>query len=655
DKGDGIKHTPIAETELNHLRGLSFRDYIKSELRRGYLLENDEERYTARREKVYTFFKIPREIEKFVAYGFFQCADSFFFVFTFLPIRFALAIWSLMTRPIRKLFGLYFNKNRRILKPAEIVDLLKGVMVLVCCYLMGYIDTSVCYHIIKTQSTIKLYLFFNMLEIADRLMSAFGQDTLDALFWTATEPRGKKREHFGVLFHLLVAIAYVALHSTIVLLQALTLNVAINSDNKGLLTIVISNNFVELKGAVFKKFDRNNLLQISCSDVRERFHNCVLLLVVVIQTMKEYAWKEERFWILLPDCLLVCGTEVLVDWLKHAFITRFNDIPSDAYKDYTVLLASDLILCKQKYAYSDHSDLVARRMGFIPLPLGVVMYRILSQSIHLSNPASYLILLFGFFCLLSFRVLNGIIILGKACSIIQKAEKCRDRNESTSDSLEKSKSNKSTCDSTATEETITKEESLNITACANHIQEWNQPPQDSSPCQKPTCQALSPTPEMISPSASIVSTPSSAAPRSNSLDFFGESKRGLMANSMVNLSSVGINEGPFTSDASRQYRLQHSLESIVSVENSDTADSSLEQQPSCMEQTLEVLPAAGELTTAVDPTERVQAITASSASSQESSLFEAEVPSEMKKHKRPPFLLCDSLRYRGSTDAGDFL
>lgn len=42
--------------------GLSFRDYLKSELRRGYLLENDEERYTARREKVYTFFKIPREV-----------------------------------------------------------------------------------------------------------------------------------------------------------------------------------------------------------------------------------------------------------------------------------------------------------------------------------------------------------------------------------------------------------------------------------------------------------------------------------------------------------------------------------------------------------------------------------------------------------------
>ncbi|XP_071538796.1 transmembrane anterior posterior transformation protein 1 [Panulirus ornatus] len=657
DKRDIAMHPPVTEAELNNLRGLSFRDYLKSELRRGYLLENDEERYTARREKVYTFFKIPREIEKFVAYGFFQCADSFFFVFTFLPIRFTLAIWSLMTRPFRKLFGLYFNKNRRILKPAEIVDLLKGVMVLVCCYLMGYIDTSVCYHIIKTQSTIKLYLFFNMLEIADRLMSAFGQDTLDALFWTATEPRGRKREHFGVLFHLLVAIAYVAMHSTIVLLQALTLNVAINSDNKGLLTIVISNNFVELKGAVFKKFDRNNLLQISCSDVRERFHNCVLLLVVVIQTMKEYAWKEERFWILLPDCLLVCGTEVLVDWLKHAFITRFNDIPADAYKDYTVLLASDLIMCKQKYAYSDHSDLVARRMGFIPLPLGVVMYRILSQSVCLTNPASYVILLVGFLCLLSFRVLNGIIILGKACDLIESAEKRRSRNESMCESTEKKKSNSSSCSSITSAGVNLKEEPLKVEAATSPIRGRSLPPEASPVQEKLPYKALTPTPEMAPPSSSsIVSTPSSVPPpRSDSLEFFGESKKGLMANSMVNLSSVGINEGPFTSDATRQYRLQQSLESIVSAENSDAADSSSEQQSSSLPPTPGVLPTANASAIAEDHGEHIQTVSPVPGPFQEKTLMETDTSAEMRKFKRPPFLSCDSLRYRGSTDTGDLL
>nr|XP_027223415.1 transmembrane anterior posterior transformation protein 1 homolog isoform X2 [Penaeus vannamei] len=635
--------------------GLSFRDYLKSELRRGYLLENDEERYTARREKVYTFFKIPRELEKFVAYGFFQCADSFFFVFTFLPIRFSLALFGLLTRPFRKLFGLYFNKNRRILKPAEIVDLLKGVMVLVCCYLMGYIDSSVCYHIIKTQSTIKLYLFFNMLEIADRLMSAFGQDTLDALFWTATEPRGKKREHFGVLFHLIVATAYVALHSTIVLLQALTLNVAINSDNKGLLTIVISNNFVELKGAVFKKFDRNNLLQISCSDVRERFHICVLLLVVVIQTMKEYAWKEDRFWILLPDCLLVCGTEVLVDWLKHAFITRFNDIAADAYKDYTVLLASDLIMCKQKYAYSDHSDLVARRMGFIPLPLGVVMYRILSQSIRLSNPASYLILLLGFLCLLSFRVLNGVIILGKACQLIESAEKRSSGSTSTTETTDKKKES-DTCISGA-KVNQNKEEPQKVEAATSPIRGWSLPPPLSTVRDKLTPKSLTPTPEMTTPvSASMGSSPSSTGPpRSGSLDFLGESKKGLMANSMVNLSSVGINEGPYTSDVTRQYWLQHSLESIVSADSSDVVDSSLEQQPSSQPQTPCVSSVAGVAPIPEDHTERIQALEENSKTSPSKNMDVEILPEEVRKAKRPPFLSCDSLRYRGSTDTGDLL
>ena len=78
--------------------------------------------------------------------------------------------------------------------------------------------------------------------MGDRLFSAFGQDTIDALFWTATEPRGRKREHIGVLAHFLLTIVYVILHTLLVLLQATTLNVAINASNKALLTIMMSNN-----------------------------------------------------------------------------------------------------------------------------------------------------------------------------------------------------------------------------------------------------------------------------------------------------------------------------------------------------------------------------------------------------------------------------
>ena len=53
-------------------------------------------------------------------------------------------------------------------------------------------------------------------------------------------------------------------HTVVVLVQAVTLNVALNSHNKVLLTILVSNNFVELKGSVFKKFETNNLFQMSC-------------------------------------------------------------------------------------------------------------------------------------------------------------------------------------------------------------------------------------------------------------------------------------------------------------------------------------------------------------------------------------------------------
>lgn len=70
-----------------------------------------------------------------------------------------------------------------------------------------------------------------------------------------------------------------------------------------------------MKGSVFKKFDKNNLFQLSCADVRERFHLMMLLIAVSLQTMKEYGWKADRFAILLPDCVLLLIAEVLVDWV----------------------------------------------------------------------------------------------------------------------------------------------------------------------------------------------------------------------------------------------------------------------------------------------------------------------------------------------------
>ncbi|XP_016992616.2 protein TAPT1 homolog [Drosophila takahashii] len=420
-------HSGPTETCTN-----TFFDFFKVEMTRGYMLEHDEERYSARRQKIYSFMRIPRDLERFMVYGIMQCADSFLYIHTFLPVRFVMAIWALVSRTVARIFRLR-SSGQRLLSPAEICDLLKGFIWMTVTLIMLLVDTNRVYHIIKSQSIIKLYIFYNMLEVGDRLLSAFGQDTIDALFWTATEPKNSKREHFGVLTHVLFTLIYVFLHSGLIMFQATCLNVAVNSNNKGLLTIMISNNFVELKGAVFKKFDKNNLFQLTCSDVRERFHLSVLLFIVVIQTMKEFDWSITQFCVMLPDCFAVLFTEILIDWVKHAFITRFNELPESIYREYTTSLAYDMTQTRQKHAFSDHSDLVARRMGFIPFPLAVVLIKAIYTAVSFENLAAWLLFLLAYLFAMGLRICLTICALGKACKLMKEHQ--TERNSSTPSSM----------------------------------------------------------------------------------------------------------------------------------------------------------------------------------------------------------------------------
>lgn len=56
----------------------------------------------------------------------------------------------------------------------------------------------------------------------------------------------------------------------------------------------------------------------------------------------------EKFLGLLPDIMLLMLSEVVVDGTKHAFITKFNNIPASVYTEYTHLLANDVITSRKK-------------------------------------------------------------------------------------------------------------------------------------------------------------------------------------------------------------------------------------------------------------------------------------------------------------------
>ena len=73
-----------------------------------------------------------------------------------------------------------------------------------------------------------------------------------------------------MIFATLVAASYCVAHSVILYLHVATLNVAMNSADQSLLTLLVSGNFAEIKSSVFKKFDKRNLFQLACSDIIER-------------------------------------------------------------------------------------------------------------------------------------------------------------------------------------------------------------------------------------------------------------------------------------------------------------------------------------------------------------------------------------------------
>lgn len=59
--------------------------------------------------------------------------------------------------------------KKNLLSAAEACDLLKMAVLISCSMMLMPWDTSMMYHVIKSQSVIKLYIFFNMLEVIDWL------------------------------------------------------------------------------------------------------------------------------------------------------------------------------------------------------------------------------------------------------------------------------------------------------------------------------------------------------------------------------------------------------------------------------------------------------------------------------------------------------
>ena len=397
-------------------------------------------------ENLANFLSVPWRLEQLLVFGFFVCLDTFLYMLAYLPVKFVAATVMLLLQPFAALWrrfgpegsGLRREKGGNVVPVlrfhrTHMYDLMRvallvfGVTALQC-FQLGRV-----YHFIRGQAMIKLYVLIAMVEISDKLMSSFGQDAMDALYWQARRnPRS-----LPMISAFLVAAVYTVLHSTLLFVHVATLNVAINSADAALLTLLVSSNFAEIKSFVFKKFSKVNVFQLSCHDIVERFKLSIFMFFIAA-----LGWSQSKaqFQALafLNIVSVVLSAEMLADWVKHAFIAKFNGIDASSYGEHALVLATDIASCRRSdmpRVINDHTYAITKRIGLAQIPLACLFVRVMGMTLpHVrlainprSDGAALLIGALAFVIALLLKILTGVLLMAIAKAIIRVEQRLMER------------------------------------------------------------------------------------------------------------------------------------------------------------------------------------------------------------------------------------
>ena len=97
--------------------------------------------------------------------------------------------------------------------------------------------------------------------------------------------------HAIFLCNIFLDLHFSVIHSLVLFYQIMALNATINSNSYALLTLLISNNFIELKTSVFKRFNPDNIFQITCAGKASFLRNCLSLIFFSVFVIK-ISWKD---------------------------------------------------------------------------------------------------------------------------------------------------------------------------------------------------------------------------------------------------------------------------------------------------------------------------------------------------------------------------
>lgn len=96
-----------------------------------------------------------------------------------------------------------------------------------------------------------------------------------------------------------------------------TLHVVLTSSPESIFSFIFYNNFTEIKITVFKKTNLAGYYSYACNDAVERSQLLLYLLNISLTTSKTKLT-------MVKHCVIMLGSEMLTDSLKHFFLTRLN-------------------------------------------------------------------------------------------------------------------------------------------------------------------------------------------------------------------------------------------------------------------------------------------------------------------------------------------
>ncbi|GMM36224.1 Emp65 protein [Saccharomycopsis crataegensis] len=360
------------------------------------------------------FVKVPIHIEKFMCFGLLYCLNDFLIAFTILPLKLFVCLIQLVLLVRTQFLPSSFHKPKTaspnvFTQRVSVTNLffmmynpmIQASLFWFSLWILSYLDTSKLYHDIRRQSAIKLYVMIGVLDVVDKLVATLGEDLLKFLFnlqfslaSTITEFSMSKKSltrlalaGFVFVISYGLCLVYFICHSTCLIYQTISLNVAINSYSNALFTLLLSSQFSEIKSTVFKKFDREGLFQNICSDLTERFQLLVYLFLIGLRNLIEIDINEgliPNFWktissvsgttsgngfnnskglfnfvgVFLNPTLIVLGSELLVDWLKHSYIAKYNHFSPKIYERFLNVLSNDFLEMNYEDSNNGHCSTI---------------------------------------------------------------------------------------------------------------------------------------------------------------------------------------------------------------------------------------------------------------------------------------------------------